>query len=383
MNILMVTERYIPIWGGAENQLRQLAPHLEDKGCRVEIVTRRWHSEMTRQETIDGISVHRLGIPGNSWFATTAFVLSLVFFFLRDKNNVAVYHSHGAVNMGALCHLIAFLQRKKNVAKIASAGKIPALNHTFSGRLFLAMFKRSHAIICMTDEIRSELQEIRTPEESIFRITNGVDGIRFSRYSENQRLKWKVEQGLKATSRVVLFSSRIVTGKGLDVLVAAWEDVYEQYPECWLFIVGSGKDQPNSIESQMQVLVKKKKLQQVRFVGETDAPENYLGVADLFVFPSRHEGFPNALMEAMAAGLPVIASRIGGVTDLVQAEVNGILFESGNSVDLSRQMIEYLGQPDLLSKIGQQARLDVLAKYSFPSIASQYMTLYDELLGER
>ncbi|HID01772.1 MAG TPA: glycosyltransferase family 1 protein [Desulfobacterales bacterium] len=382
MNILMVTERYIPIWGGAENQLRQLIPHLIAKGCSVEIVTRRWHPEMVRQKDIDGVTVYRLGIPGNTRFATVVFVVALLFFFLKKGKYVDIYHSHGAVNMGAICRVAAKVQNRKNVTKIASAGKIPALKNSLVGKLALAMFKKSNAIICMTAEIRSELAAINTAEKFIYRLTNGVDGKRFHRYSNEKRTEWKEAQGLIPTDRVILFSSRIVSGKGLDILLAGWNSIYEQYPDCWLFVVGSGKDQPDSIEPQMKSLADKDGLQRVRFVGETDTPEFYLGVADLFVFPSRHEGFPNALMEAMAAGLPVLASRIGGVTDLVEENVTAVLFESENSDDLARQLISCLTSPDLLETIGKQARLQMLKKYSFESIASQYVSLYENLLGK-
>lgn len=244
------------------------------------------------------------------------------------------------------------------------------------------MFKKSNAIICMTDEIRSELEAINTPDELIYSLTNGVDGNRFQKYAKEKCTEWRSAQGLMPTDRVVLFSSRLVAGKGLDILLAAWNTIYEQYPDCWLFVVGSGKDQPDSIEQQMRSLADQEGLLRIKFVGETDSPESYLGMADLFVFPSRHEGFPNALMEAMAVGLPVLASRIGGVIDLVEENVTAVLFESENSGDLARQLDFCLARPDYLKTIGKQARLHMLKNYSFELIASQYVSLYKDLLGE-
>ena len=382
MNVLMVTERYFPIWGGAESQLRQLIPHLVSKGFSVEIVTRRWHREMMRRETIDGISVYRLGVPGRSWWATVLFVFSLFVFFIRIGTKIDIYHSHGAVNMGALCRVARGLTGNKNVAKIATAGRIPGLSNKLAGRFLLSLFQQSDAIICMTEEIRKELVDICTPIAAVRRITNGVDGKRFSPVSDRQRILWRERWNIKDRDYVVLFSSRLVPRKGLNILLNAWPAIKKKHPEAWLFIVGSGTDQPDSTEEQMQRKVDKENLTNVHFLGETNAPEQYLAMADLFVFPSKQEGFPNALLEAMAVGLPVVATRIGGVTDIVQDNETAILFELENSNDLASQIISCFSRPDLAEKMGKQARQYVLAQYSFESIANQYVALYEDLVVE-
>jgi len=382
MNILMVTERYFPIWGGAESQLQQLIPYLVSRGCTVEIVTRRWHLGMDRQEDIDGVSVSRLGIPGSSNWATLIFILSLLVFFIRNRTNVDIYHSHGAVNMGVFCRVAKILTGKKNVTKIATAGRISKLSTKLYGRFLLALFKRSDAIICMTEEIQKELSDINTPAAAIRRITNGVNGNRFVPVSSKQRILWRQHWGIKDSDKLILFSSRLVPRKGLDILLNGWPVIQENYPNIWLLIIGSGTDQSDSTEKQMREKVNREKLINVQFLGETNKLEQYLGVADLFVFPSKQEGFPNALLEAMAAGLPVVASRIGGVIDIIEENKTGILFESGNSNDLALQISSCLARPETLKKMGKQARDYVLTQYSFEAIATQYVAVYRDLLKE-
>ncbi len=381
MIVLMVSERYLPVWGGAENQLRQLIPHLVSQGVRVEIVTRRWHHDMARLEEIDTTRVHRLGIPGTGGLRTVFFVAALFFFLLRNAKRFQIYHSHGAVNMGALCRAAGVLTGRKNVAKIASAGRIQRLAAKLSGKPVLALFKQSDAIIAMTPEIRGELVAINTSAERIHCITNGVDCSRFTPLADAQKQAWREEHGFLPEERVVLFLSRLVPGKGLRVLLDAWPAVYEKHPDCRLLIVGSGKDQPASIEQEVHEKVQRQGLANVRFAGETERPEAYLGGADIFVFPSRQEGFPNALMEAMAAGLPLVASRIGGVAELISDGGNGSLFQSGNSRDLAEKVVQLLDDPPLAREMGQQARQTVLDNFSFTRVASRYVALYNSLAG--
>lgn len=376
MKVLMVTERYLPIWGGAENQLRQLIPHLIDRGCEVEIVTRRFHESMAVKENLGGVTVHRIGSPGTSLFAQLKFIVCLFVFLFKAAGKTDIYHSHGAVKMGAICWLVAFLRRRKNVAKIASAGRIPKLSKTLSGQLMLAMFKSSAAIISMTKEIDEELHAVGTPETVMHSITNGVDCHRFSPASVTQRQEWRIKNGLPPDSWIFLFSSRLVFGKGLDILINGWQEIVAKNPNTHLLVVGSGTDQADSVEDEMHKRVLYEKLANVLFVGETERPEEYLSVADCFVFPSRKEGFPNALMEAMASQLPCVASKIGGVEALIDDGDNGILFESENSKNLTRQCLWLLDNPENQEAIGSNARQKMLSTYSFEAIAEQYVELY-------
>ncbi|TKB06001.1 glycosyltransferase family 4 protein [Desulforhopalus sp. IMCC35007] len=379
MNILMVTERYIPIWGGAENQLRQLAPYLVKRGCRVEIVTRRWHKEMPSQELISGVMVYRIGFPGTSLFAKVVFISSLFLFMFKAGSRIDIYHSHGAVNMGGLCALIQLLRKKKNVAKIASAGRIPRLLSTVPGRFSLCMFKHSSAIISMTREIDQELQSIKTSKSVIYSIPNGVDCRRFHPSSSAERQEWRVNNKLPSESLLLLFSSRLVFGKGLDILIDAWARIVHSVPEAFLLIVGSGANQPDSVEEEMRQKIVIEKLKNVRFLGETQTPEDFLSMVDFFIFPSRKEGFPNALMEAMASRLPCIASKIGGVEAIITDNENGLLFESENSDDLANKCIGLIQDREKREYLGGNARRHMLTYYSFEAISEKYIGLYKSL----
>ena len=102
-------------------------PHLGKRGCDIYVVTRRWHSHLPVREMIDGVEVVRLGIPGTGPVPTIIFIQSLIVHIVRNRRQIDILHSHGAVKMGALCAILAKLLGLKNVAKIASADRVPRL----------------------------------------------------------------------------------------------------------------------------------------------------------------------------------------------------------------------------------------------------------------
>lgn len=381
MKILMITERYHPIWGGAENQLRQLIPHLQKRGCDIKVVTRRWHQDYSAREIVEGAEVIRLGNPGDGFPGTLCFIVSLCWYILSHRKQFDILHSHGAVKMGALCALCSFLLGRKNVAKIASADRIPHLSDRFSGRIILAAFKKSSAIISMTEEIDSELADIDIEKERVFRIINGVDGDRFKPVGLEARVDWRRSWNLEDDCPVILFSSRLVPGKGLDILLDAWPDIVSGYPDAHLFIVGSGNDQPDSVETFLKSRVIDENLRNVTFVGETKTPENYLGGGDIFVFPSRREGYPNALMEAMVSGLAVVASDIGGVTAVLNNSLAALTFKLEDPDELAEGVLKLLSDREYARNLGHEARQLMLSRNSFQEISSQYYQLYATMLG--
>ena len=117
------------------------------------------------------------------------------------------------------------------------------------------------------------------------------------------------------------------------------------------------------------------------FVERTHVIEKYYKSADIFVLPSLREGMPNALLEAMSCGLPVIVSRIEGVTDWVVTNGrNGLLVEPGNGDDLGKAMKRILNDDALAESLGKEAKKTVLDRFSIKTVARQYIELYGELI---
>ncbi|MCP4295541.1 MAG: glycosyltransferase family 4 protein, partial [Proteobacteria bacterium] len=188
------------------------------------------------------------------------------------------------------------------------------------------------------------------------------------------------ELGVDSQAKIILFSSRLVVRKGLDVIIDAWPKILEEHPEALLLVLGNGVDQPDSVEEDVKKFVENTGLSGIKFLGESSTPERFCGISDVFVFPSRKEGFPNALLEAMTTGLPVVASRIGGVTDIVTSDHLGLLFRSDDSDDLADKLLLIMENHQKASDRCKKRREYMLENFSFELIASKYYFLYRSLI---
>ncbi len=383
LKVLMVIERYLPIWGGAENQLRQLCPNLLDAGCDITIMTRRWSENMPQSETIDGVPVKRVGLPIKGLAGTVCFVLALLWQLLRQGRKFDVIHSHGAAALGALCSLAARLSGSRNMSKIATAGRIPKLRGNLVGRVLLFLFKRSDAVVCLSHEIYDELMAIGIAPDRIAWIPNSVDVARFKPGLADARLRWRRARGFGESDLVVVFCGRLVARKGPDVLLEAWQPLTERHPNVRLLLLGDGRDQPDSIVDRLHQIVARWPVQDVIFEGAVDKPEDYLAVADIFVLPSFKEGAPNALLEAMAAGLATVSSKIGGVEDLVADGETGLMFPAGDASALTKTLSGLIEDRKRRNEIGAAARRHVMDQFSVAAIAQCYIDAYKLLMDNR
>lgn len=144
---------------------------------------------------------------------------------------------------------------------------------------------------------------------------------------------------------------RLCPDKGFDVLVQVFSGVISDYPQLELTIYGEGKERKN-----LETLIAKLNLQEkVHLPGITSTIYDVLTQADLFVFPSRYEGFPNALCEAMSIGLPVIASNCSGTIDVIRDGLDGRLFPVGDSKALEELLVELLNDPIQRLNLSRQA----------------------------
>lgn len=375
----MVIERYFPIWGGAENQLRQLAQRLTATGTEVEILTRRWSPTHAPIEEIDGVLVRRIGIPGASALSTAFYVLCLAWSLVRRGGRFDVLHAHGAIKLGALTALAARRAGRPAIAKIATAGHVPRLRQSMLGRGLIRLFRLVDAAISMTAEIDEELESAGLARAQIVRIGNGVDAARFTPAPPAARTEWRRRRGLSPDAVIAVYAGRLVRRKGLDILIDAWQAIDPAAFDAHLVLVGSGDDQPDSVEAEIRQAVAERQIANVTFAGPVPDPEFYLNHADLFLFPSRREGYPNALLEAMSAGAAVVSSRIGGCLDIVRPGETGLLVDPDDPDAFAEATLRLIHDPELRARLQQAARRQVERANAIEAVAAEYSALYERL----
>src|SRR5205823_4339858 len=191
-------------------------------------------------------------------------------------------------------------------------------------------YELARFVIAPSSALAREAEGFGFPRDAIHIVPNPVDTTRFRPAEPGQRAQLRQALGLSEESEVVVYTGRLVRGKGLLTLVAAWEQVAAARSRALLVLVGEGvSDSPLDAEEDIRRAVHSAGLQsRVRFEGNRDDVERYLQAGDLYAFPSEAEGFGNALVEALACGLAVVCSRIEGASaDLVVEGQHGLKFE--------------------------------------------------------
>jgi len=212
--------------------------------------------------------------------------------------------------------------------------------------------------------------------EKIVVIPNGVDVHRFT------FVKSTVANGLPFSilkKPTILYVGRLVYRKGIHVLLRSMPYILEAIPDTQLLIAGSGY-----MESFIRLLTKSLNLEDhirlLGFVPEDELPSLY-NLSDLFILPSIYaESFGITLLEAMASGTPIVASAIGGIPEVVENGVNGILFKKGDELDLANAVIRVLDDPALANELAINARKKVEEQYSWPVVVKAIEGVYENVM---
>jgi glycosyltransferase involved in cell wall biosynthesis len=225
-----------------------------------------------------------------------------------------------------------------------------------------ALFRRTSRIIAVSDAVRDDIvSNVKSVAAKVVTIYNGIDVKPFID-SKLTREAARIRLGLPDKEALVYGTvGRLVETKGLGVLLKAFARVYEKYPESWLILAGKGR-----LEAELRSLAAELNIhERVLFLGyRTDIPE-ILKAYDVFVFPSIAEGLPGALLEAMATGIPVISSRVGGVPEILNNPELGMMISPSSVGELTTAM-ERLGSINEVERnaIGKALRERVLAEFT-------------------
>jgi sugar transferase (PEP-CTERM/EpsH1 system associated) len=238
--------------------------------------------------------------------------------------------------------------------------------------------------IAVSEDLETWLRlAIRVPPRKIHQIYNGVDS---NKFHPREGARPEVLPPGFADAQTVVFGSvgRMVEVKDYPTLVGAFIRLLQQQPElairARLVIVGEGPARAVCLE-----LLQAAGLADLAWLpGERHDIAAIMQALDVFVLPSRNEGISNTILEALASGLPVIATAVGGNLELVEPDVNGVLVQPGEVDDMAQALHVYLGGLDAHTRMAEQganARLHAEQRFSIPAMAEAYATVYDQTLG--
>lgn len=343
---------------------------LRDAGHHMTVIAKKRNRKSKFHEVIDGIQVYRVGPSGLYWL-WTALIL------WRERKNLDVVHVLGQRVTTLIAILFCRLLHIPTVLKIPSSFiKFPwlRLDKILYFRLENLISRQASAYHTISTEIANQLVAEGFYPERIKRIPNGVDMDRF--FSTSDRSSLRVRLGLPVDKKIVLYSGRLVDRKGYDLALQAWPQIYAACADAHFVVVGGGTKESVAAVGQ---LAAKTGEDTVTYVGHVSDAAPYLAASDIYLFPSRREGLPNALLEAMSCGCACVASDIGGCVDIIIPEKTGLLFPSEDAEAMAAAAIRLLQDDALRQMVGNEAHALIDVEYEIHSVANQLAALYHSL----
>lgn len=211
--------------------------------------------------------------------------------------------------------------------------------------------------------------------------TNGININRFNKAVLDEKILLGIKKSVQYESRCVylLCIGRLVADKGIVELVHVFIALQQQHPELRLILVG---DFENSLDPLPETVLEQIQAQSnIIHIKWTQQVEYFMHIAQLFVFPSHREGFPNVLLQAGAMALPVICSRIPGNIDIVTHQQTGLIFETANKTEMKEQIEYALNHPQQMANMAVQLQQIITKDYRRENIWQNILTTYNSLLN--
>jgi glycosyltransferase involved in cell wall biosynthesis len=385
----MLMMEYFPIFSGHAVYLQYLISRLKDFDCDVSILTPDYY-EYPSFEIINDIRVNRIGFDYSDKRWELKFTLNVLAYLLKNLKSYDILHINGHLDIYGFFTLFNKLLRKHTISQMVLLGSDDPMSVMKQYKLMNIRFKilsLMDQFLCISRPIADSYQKAGLPMKKLTYIPQGVDVDKFRPIENlNEKEALKIQLGLNHYKKIVIFIGAIVKRKGIDLLLEAWGKIQSKHPDSLLLLVGqdtfTSKD-INKLElenfvSEMKNVVSSKNYD-VIFTGKKDNVEQYLKCSDVFVLPSRNEGFGNVILEAMSCGLPVVVTEMDGVSrETVIHGENGFIVDSPQ--ELADSIINLLNHPHLAAKQGEVGHQRAINEFSMVKIAERYSELYHNLL---
>lgn len=379
LRILLVPSAYYPHAGGIEEMTRRLALELLRRGHEPLILTNRWPADTAAAELMDEVPVRRVHfeLPAMNlralrrWVSAAPPAAYKTLALVRDFRP-AVIHLMGAGPNAAYLAALRPLLAAPLVLSVHGEFRNDAhgaFEQSLTLRLALRSLLRRATIVTACSQVAlDEIRERLPITVPALVLPNAIEPGEFGGPHR--------ETG--ARGAYVLAAGRLVRQKGIDLLLRAWRQSRDELAAHRLLIAGDGPER-----GRLQELADRLGLgARVSFLGTVERArlvELMLGAA-AFAFPSRQEAFGLALLEAMAAGTPAVATRVGGIPEFASDGESALLVAPENSAELSRALVRLLSDPCLRDRLIAGGRAQA-SLYSWERIGTRYDQLYAKLAG--
>ncbi len=333
LRVLMVLQRLLPYFAGAEIQAIGLAKGLASRGVDVRFLSTRYVPGLARHEVVRGVQVDRVNVVRGPALKPSQMVATARW-VLRNAERFDIVHAH--------CLMRGILRRVTRFAALDA-------------------------------EIAAEVRDAGVADDAIARIDNGIDVDAFRPAEPSERVHLRGQLGLP-DGPLVLFLGQLVDRKGIVETLDAWRSIAVAAPGASLVVAGTGPRAPEVEAAAAE------SGSRVRYLGVLDDVAGVLRASDVLVLPSRNESFGNAIVEAMACGLPVVVGRTGVGARLEIDGAAGIVLDRIDTESVAGALGRLLSDPAAARRMGEHGR-ELAREFSFDRITTRYLAIYREMLA--
>jgi glycosyltransferase involved in cell wall biosynthesis len=354
--------------GGAETVLLDLASKVDSRRFRsvALLVKKGWLQEQLQER-----GVKTFLVECGSWYD---FRLPRTIARVVREEKADLIHSHLPDQNFYSC-LAGVLVGRKTI--VTYHGPIEITSAQGMRQVIKIQFVRHAAasVVVVCDYVGAMLQNVGFKPKKIVRIYNGIDT---KLYGDTQGSNLRSELGVPLDTKLVGMIAHLHLAKGYEFFIQAARKVVDALPKVRFVAVGEIKE---PIWKELSTLIENLGLKDhVHFLGLRDDIPGILHDLDVFVLSSRSEGFPLAVLEAMAAGRPIVVTRSGGPQELVDDGRTGFLVPPADAQALAETICKLLADPTKAMELGRNARVRVESQFSIETMVGKYEQLYERLL---
>ena len=351
-----------------------------------DMITYRFNSSWPKEEKIGNINIFRVGLGKNSkeYYGRPLAKIFYIFQAMRLARKLHRQHRYSltwsmmAAYAGAASLFFKYLNPRIPFFLTLEEGdpEKHILNRVgFLYPLWTQIFKKADYIQAESNFL-AEFGKRHGAKAPVEVIPNGVDILRFTKdFSAKELAQLRQELNLSPKDKIIITTSRLVPKNAVDILIKAIAEIKIKFPNTKCLILGSGKD-----EQELKKLRKTLELEkEVIFAGEIPQLEipKYLKISDIFVRASRSEGMGNSFIEAMAAGLPIIGTNVGGIPDFLHERETGLFVRVDDHQDLAEKILLLLQDENLRQKLIRQGKDLAISHYSWDKIAQRLGEIFN------
>lgn len=312
--------------------------------------------------------------------------INTLFTLIKERNNYNIIHCFSPNWLSFYSIIISKLLGKKIIVEITLLNQDDPLTVTKYDIFRIKYLARriqfffADSIVNISKPLYKQCIKAKIDPQKLTIVNRSVDTERFTPLLKNERDSLKEQLNIKINEKIILFVGTITQRKGVDLLYEIFKLLLEKIQNLHLIIIGNVQEQKLKDEILMDANLSGI-IQQIDFIEPIYSIEQYFQIADIFLFPSRREGFGSVLIQAMSCELPVVALNIQGITnEIINNEYDGFTINHEEPMLFRDVCLRILNNYELNKKVVQNAREKILSCYRQDYIDAKYYKLYLNLL---